>query len=163
MCEELLVSMRCFWLSKLSVCLPKCVSSVLSFLLCHYVVLCCSSGQTKHFKQEDCTWFISPWFVCESLMKLKWMMEFKWLLSSAVHFICLCVFPGSWSPGDALGNGKDHLSAVSHCCLPEGEFKCLCHFRLCRTHHLIWLRTIQCHIFICVLLSLRPFLWRWQS
>ena len=28
---------------------------------------------------------------------------------------------GSWSPGDAVRNGEDHLSAVSHCCLPEGE------------------------------------------
>lgn len=28
---------------------------------------------------------------------------------------------GSWSPGDAVRNGEDHLSAVSHRCLPEGE------------------------------------------
>lgn len=42
--------------------------------------------------------------------------------------LCWQVFSctGSWRPGDAIRNGKNHFSALSHCCLPKGEFWWTC-------------------------------------
>lgn len=40
--------------------------------------------------------------------------------------VTCCVCSGSWSPGDAVRNREDHLPAVPHCCLPEGELSCVC-------------------------------------